>query len=272
MNLNIDTVHRLLTLFPPIAHRLEALSYTGHDAITEQFWIDSIRFLHRLKWVDSRFDVSSHKIYVISKNINHWHCTQLVSANVTSNSHRSNFGSLCSPLSTVAQIGNSMGSWNIEIQWKFIEIHRSPQVRMTVDWDRSDRQFLESDAPIYYRSSCPMDHTMREPKPILNEQNDTALFEQRRCIRRVSSVLSVFTMNYDLISYQNSPWSIFVLIFSIPCFSGRMHSFESLYFLLLRFVLHEVRMTTKVIRLIRQWCSSSPSDREEHRIQMKFFW
>jgi hypothetical protein len=49
VNLSSETVHRLLTLAPKITERLEALSYTGHDAITEQFWIDSIRFLHRIK-------------------------------------------------------------------------------------------------------------------------------------------------------------------------------------------------------------------------------
>jgi len=49
VNLNIETVHRLITSFPAISYRLQALSYTGHVAITEQFWIDSLRFLHRIK-------------------------------------------------------------------------------------------------------------------------------------------------------------------------------------------------------------------------------
>jgi hypothetical protein len=49
VNLNSETVHRLLTSLPNVTYRLEALSYTGNDDITEQFWIDSIRFLHRIK-------------------------------------------------------------------------------------------------------------------------------------------------------------------------------------------------------------------------------
>ncbi|CAF0884962.1 unnamed protein product [Rotaria sordida] len=49
VNLNVDAVHRLLTSFTNISYRLEALSYTGHAAITERFWIDSIRYLHRIK-------------------------------------------------------------------------------------------------------------------------------------------------------------------------------------------------------------------------------
>ncbi|CAF2589671.1 unnamed protein product [Rotaria sp. Silwood2] len=49
VNLNVDTVHRLLTSSPSLTYRLEALNYTGHDDITEQFWIDTIRFLHRIK-------------------------------------------------------------------------------------------------------------------------------------------------------------------------------------------------------------------------------
>ncbi len=49
VNLNVETMHRLLTSSPGITYRLEALSYTGHNAITEQFWIDSIRFLHQIK-------------------------------------------------------------------------------------------------------------------------------------------------------------------------------------------------------------------------------
>jgi hypothetical protein len=51
VNLHIEAVHRLLTSSTVITQRLEALSYTGQDAITEQFWIDSIRYLHRLKSV-----------------------------------------------------------------------------------------------------------------------------------------------------------------------------------------------------------------------------
>jgi hypothetical protein len=49
VNLNVETVHRLITLFPNISYRLEALSYTGHVDISEQFWIDAIRYLHRIK-------------------------------------------------------------------------------------------------------------------------------------------------------------------------------------------------------------------------------
>jgi hypothetical protein len=49
VNLNVETVHRLLTSFTGISYRLEALSYTGHAGITEQFWIDSVRFLHRIR-------------------------------------------------------------------------------------------------------------------------------------------------------------------------------------------------------------------------------
>jgi len=49
VNLNVETMHRLLTSSPGVTHRLEALSYTGHNDITEQFWIDSIRFLHQIK-------------------------------------------------------------------------------------------------------------------------------------------------------------------------------------------------------------------------------
>jgi hypothetical protein len=49
VNLNVETIHRLLTSSPGITHRLEALSYTGQNDITEQFWIDSIRFLRRIK-------------------------------------------------------------------------------------------------------------------------------------------------------------------------------------------------------------------------------
>jgi hypothetical protein len=49
VNLNIETMYRLLTSSPNVTHRLEALSYTGHAAITEQFWIDSIRFLRKIK-------------------------------------------------------------------------------------------------------------------------------------------------------------------------------------------------------------------------------
>ncbi len=49
VNLNVETMHRLLTSSPGITYRLEALSYTGHNAITEQFWIDSIRFLHQIQ-------------------------------------------------------------------------------------------------------------------------------------------------------------------------------------------------------------------------------
>lgn len=49
VNLNVEAVHRLITLFPGISYRLEGLSYTGHVLITEQFWIDSIRYLHRIK-------------------------------------------------------------------------------------------------------------------------------------------------------------------------------------------------------------------------------
>lgn len=50
VNLNVDIVHRLLTSTPSITYRLEALSYTGQNAISEQFWIESIRFLRRLKY------------------------------------------------------------------------------------------------------------------------------------------------------------------------------------------------------------------------------
>jgi hypothetical protein len=49
VNLNVEIMHRLLTSSPGVTYRLEALSYTGHNAITEQFWIDSIRFLHQIK-------------------------------------------------------------------------------------------------------------------------------------------------------------------------------------------------------------------------------
>ncbi|CAF4985179.1 unnamed protein product, partial [Rotaria sp. Silwood1] len=49
VNLNVEAVHRLLTSFTNISYRLEALSYTGHVAITEQFWINAIRYLHRIK-------------------------------------------------------------------------------------------------------------------------------------------------------------------------------------------------------------------------------
>lgn len=49
VNLNVEAVHRLLTASPGVVYRLEAFSYTGHNAITEQFWIDSIRFLHQMK-------------------------------------------------------------------------------------------------------------------------------------------------------------------------------------------------------------------------------
>ncbi len=49
VNLNVETMHRLLTSSPGVTHRLEALNYTGHNDITEQFWIDSIRFLHQIK-------------------------------------------------------------------------------------------------------------------------------------------------------------------------------------------------------------------------------
>ncbi len=49
VNLNVETMHRLLTSSPGVTYRLEALSYTGHNAITEHFWIDSIRFLRRVK-------------------------------------------------------------------------------------------------------------------------------------------------------------------------------------------------------------------------------
>lgn len=52
VNLSVETVHRFLTLSPTAKFRLEALSYTGHDSITEQFWIDSIRFLQQLKYVE----------------------------------------------------------------------------------------------------------------------------------------------------------------------------------------------------------------------------
>ncbi|CAF3010118.1 unnamed protein product [Rotaria socialis] len=49
VNLNVDAVHRLLTSFTNISYRIEALSYTGHVDITEQFWINAIRFLHHIK-------------------------------------------------------------------------------------------------------------------------------------------------------------------------------------------------------------------------------
>lgn len=49
LNLNVETVHHMLTSSPAIAYRLEALNYTGSDDITEQFWIDCIRYLHRIK-------------------------------------------------------------------------------------------------------------------------------------------------------------------------------------------------------------------------------
>ncbi|CAF4241080.1 unnamed protein product, partial [Rotaria sp. Silwood2] len=49
VNLNVEAVHRLLTSFTNISYRLEALSYTGHVAITEQFWINAIRYLHRIR-------------------------------------------------------------------------------------------------------------------------------------------------------------------------------------------------------------------------------
>ncbi|CAF4220483.1 unnamed protein product, partial [Adineta steineri] len=49
VNLNIETMYRLLLSSPDITQRLEALSYTGHACITEQFWIDAIRFLHKIK-------------------------------------------------------------------------------------------------------------------------------------------------------------------------------------------------------------------------------
>lgn len=49
VNLHVETMHRLLTTSPGITYRLEALSYTGLNDITEHFWIDSIRFLHRIK-------------------------------------------------------------------------------------------------------------------------------------------------------------------------------------------------------------------------------
>ncbi|CAF2082706.1 unnamed protein product [Rotaria magnacalcarata] len=49
VNLNVETTHHLLISSPGVTYRLEALNYTGCDAITEQFWIDSIRFLHRIK-------------------------------------------------------------------------------------------------------------------------------------------------------------------------------------------------------------------------------
>ncbi|CAF4001055.1 unnamed protein product [Rotaria sordida] len=49
VNLNVETVHHLLTSTRHVTYRLEALNYTGHDDITEQFWIDTIRFLRRIK-------------------------------------------------------------------------------------------------------------------------------------------------------------------------------------------------------------------------------
>ncbi len=49
VNLNVETMSRLLTSSPNINYRLEALSYTGNDNITEQFWIDAIRYLRRIK-------------------------------------------------------------------------------------------------------------------------------------------------------------------------------------------------------------------------------
>ncbi|CAF3761946.1 unnamed protein product [Adineta steineri] len=49
VNLNIETVYRLLTSFTNVSYQLEALSYTGHIGITEQFWSDCIRYLHRIK-------------------------------------------------------------------------------------------------------------------------------------------------------------------------------------------------------------------------------
>lgn len=50
VNLNVDIVHRLLTSTPSVTYRLEALSYTGQTALSEQFWIESIRFLRRIKY------------------------------------------------------------------------------------------------------------------------------------------------------------------------------------------------------------------------------
>lgn len=49
VNLSVEAVYRLLTTAPHITQRLEALSYAGHVSITEQFWIDTIRFLRKLK-------------------------------------------------------------------------------------------------------------------------------------------------------------------------------------------------------------------------------
>ncbi|CAF1690642.1 unnamed protein product, partial [Adineta ricciae] len=48
VNLSAEAMHRLLTTLPNITQHLEALSYTGNGAITEQFWIDTIRFIHKL--------------------------------------------------------------------------------------------------------------------------------------------------------------------------------------------------------------------------------
>lgn len=50
VNLNADAVHRFISFFPGISYRLEAFSYTGHASITEQFWINTIRYLHRIKY------------------------------------------------------------------------------------------------------------------------------------------------------------------------------------------------------------------------------
>ena len=55
VNLTVDAVHRLLTSTPAMTSTLEGLSYTGQDAITEQFWIDSIKYFHRLKYETPMF-------------------------------------------------------------------------------------------------------------------------------------------------------------------------------------------------------------------------
>lgn len=64
VNLNMETVSRLLTSSLHVSHRLEALSYTGQDSITEHFWINIIRYFHRIKYDESLFSNLDDKIIV----------------------------------------------------------------------------------------------------------------------------------------------------------------------------------------------------------------
>ena len=65
VNLNVEAVHRFISLFAGISYRLEAFSYTGHVSITEQFWINAIRYLHRIKYNEEFLSMKEKQIWLI---------------------------------------------------------------------------------------------------------------------------------------------------------------------------------------------------------------